>query len=463
MTKRSTVMGKPSIRYLLVLAMSLWLGSAWAQVAATIESVTGVAHVHSASGQFSLASQGVPIHIGDTVQTEDNSTALLVFPDGTQAALRPTSSYQINNYAFQRAIPSADTMVTRLLKGGLRLISGLISKRGDPNAFKLQAATATVGIRGTDFLVRMCESDCQAEQSKAVTNTTSVAEQAGRVVRLQGRLIASNSTGGSRNLSVGAMFFEGEQLQVLDGGPAVIVTTDGTRVVLEQSSRFLVQQYKFNSRDIQSSSQLFKLLQGTMRAISGVVAKYAPKQVHYNAVTATIGIRGTNFDVVCRNAASNGSANTTDDSDANICGAGLYVYMREGSTEITPGASSIIITKGQTAFVEGPNAQPQLLDQTPVFILDDKNPLPEDVQLDFEALFGRKAQSVPEGVYVEVADGRVSLSQGGSEILLDKGESGFAPKDGAAPLKLVLTPSFLDGDIPLGGISFLQTSMCFAH
>ena len=41
--------------------------------------------------------------------------------------------------------------VFALLKGGLRAVTGLIGKRVNRDAYKLRTATATVGIRGTDF------------------------------------------------------------------------------------------------------------------------------------------------------------------------------------------------------------------------------------------------------------------------------------------------------------------------
>ena len=47
----------------------------------------------------------------------------------------------------------------RLLKGGFRAVSGLIghTRRED---YAVQTPVATIGIRGTDYEVRMCSGDC---------------------------------------------------------------------------------------------------------------------------------------------------------------------------------------------------------------------------------------------------------------------------------------------------------------
>jgi hypothetical protein len=52
-----------------------------------------------------------------------------------------------------------DNILFSLLKGGLRSVTGLLGKRS-PDAFKLNTATATIGIRGTHFGALFCNNDC---------------------------------------------------------------------------------------------------------------------------------------------------------------------------------------------------------------------------------------------------------------------------------------------------------------
>ena len=51
-------------------------------------------------------------------------------------------------------------MFMRLLKGGLRTVTGLIGKRGDQDVYKIGTSTATIGIRGSTGESHHCESNC---------------------------------------------------------------------------------------------------------------------------------------------------------------------------------------------------------------------------------------------------------------------------------------------------------------
>jgi hypothetical protein len=65
------------------------------------------------------------------------------------------------------------------------------------------------------------------------------------------------------------------------------------------------------------------------------------------------------------------------------------------------------------------------------------------------------------GVYAAVFDGSISLSQGGSEVVLGPGESGFAPFPDAgnpalnvSPVQLGDVPGFVRNDILLQNFDF---------
>jgi hypothetical protein len=435
---------------------------AFAEVAGTIRNVTGVVHVHAVTGQFMLAYDGADFNGGDTLVTENLSSALLVFTDGTQTAVRPNSRYQVTNYHFDKAQPQADSLFATLFKGGFRMVSGFISKRGNRDALEVRTVTSTIGIRGTDFSARLCEADCVLEQGKTAKTTISALAQAGRVASSTGRLIATNNMGHTRALVAGSPIFEGETLQASGECMAVIVTTDGTRFVMESSSRLLIQQYKFNPREPENNNALFRMLAGTLRVVTGVIAKVQPHRVTFHTATATIGIRGTAFDMVCRNE----KGQMDDQGNAlpsNECGGGLYVSMRDGTTEVRPGDKSMIATKGQTVFVDGPRGNPVLLQTTPDFIQTDTNQVPENLEIDLDVLFGRSSQPIPPGLYVEVMDGRVALKQDGHEVLIDKGETGFSAGGGGQPVKLNFTPTFLDADPFVASFTFIRPAICTAR
>lgn len=96
---------------------------------------------------------------GETLATQGDTYARVKFNDGTEVVLRPNTQFKIEQYSYDEKEPAKDNIIFGLLKGGLRSVSGLISKR---NREKIQftTATATVGIRGTHFGMLLCSADC---------------------------------------------------------------------------------------------------------------------------------------------------------------------------------------------------------------------------------------------------------------------------------------------------------------
>jgi hypothetical protein len=64
-------------------------------------------------------------------------------------ALRPNSRLQIEKYRFAGKTDGSEQGIFALLKGGFRSITGLIGRANKDN-YKVNTATATIGIRGTD-------------------------------------------------------------------------------------------------------------------------------------------------------------------------------------------------------------------------------------------------------------------------------------------------------------------------
>jgi hypothetical protein len=122
---------------------------AFAQV--HVQHLSGTMYVQRADGSIRLLSEKSRVQVGDVVSTERDTYAQLNMTDGGRITLRPNTQMRIEGYQFSREEPEKDNFVFSLLKGGLRAVTGLIGKRLDRDAYRLRTATATVGIRGTDF------------------------------------------------------------------------------------------------------------------------------------------------------------------------------------------------------------------------------------------------------------------------------------------------------------------------
>ena len=117
----------------------------------TVQHLSGTLHVQRADGSVRLLSERSQVLTGDVVSTERDSYAQIRLTDGGQITLRPNTQMRIEGYDFSESEPQKDNFVFALLKGGMRAVTGLIGKRASKDAYKLRTATATVGIRGTDF------------------------------------------------------------------------------------------------------------------------------------------------------------------------------------------------------------------------------------------------------------------------------------------------------------------------
>jgi hypothetical protein len=149
-------------RWLWGLALALLLQpSAWA--AGVVTHLSGVLSVVKPDGQariLSIQSQVLP---GDELVSEDKTFARIRFSDSGNMVIRPNSRVRIDAYTYVPDSPQEDNALVNLVKGGMRMVTGVVAKR-NPERFETRTPTAVLGIRGTHFGVLMCQADCGAIQ-----------------------------------------------------------------------------------------------------------------------------------------------------------------------------------------------------------------------------------------------------------------------------------------------------------
>jgi len=140
------------MKTLLPLAL-LWVAcNCFAEGAASVIFASGDAQIVGRDGQARAAARGGELEAGDTVETSDGRVQLR-FNDGASMSLQPSSRFRVDEFRFvaQNGKASAgDRGFFSLLKGGFRTLSGLIGKERREQ-YKVNAAVATIGIRGTDY------------------------------------------------------------------------------------------------------------------------------------------------------------------------------------------------------------------------------------------------------------------------------------------------------------------------
>ena len=165
---------------------------AWAD--GTITHLSGVVSVRTADGRTMPGAPGVKVTQGDTAITGAGGYARIEMTDGGEMVLRPRAEFKIEAYSFEPSKPESDSFIFSMLRGGLRTVTGLISKRGDKDSYKLRTSTATIGIRGTQFDLRVCLADCGT-----LADGTYVAVKSGAV--------QAANTAGSQLVSSGQVAF----------------------------------------------------------------------------------------------------------------------------------------------------------------------------------------------------------------------------------------------------------------
>ena len=148
-----------SLLALITLLISVNIASA-SPLSGKVLLVKGIVSATSAAGENRLLAKGQAVGKGDRITTTAKSFIVIKMEDNTKITLRPDSAIVIGEFEDEAGKESA---TLELVKGGLRTVTGLIGDK-KPEAFKLKTGVATIGIRGTDFIARLCGGDCIEEE-----------------------------------------------------------------------------------------------------------------------------------------------------------------------------------------------------------------------------------------------------------------------------------------------------------
>lgn len=181
---------------------------------------------------------------------------------------------------------------------------------------------------------------------------------AGTVTHMSGPLAAQKANGKIKSLAVNSPVEEGDLLVAEKRTYARIKFTDGSEVTLKPGSQFRVDRYSYDQGKPKEDAAVYNLVKGGLRTITGQVGKRGDKDSYrMKTPTATIGVRGTVYDVhFCQ---------------GDSCGAvqpGLYLAVAGGSVVITNDAgkqTTLQVSAGQFVFVKDATTSPVVLPRDP--------------------------------------------------------------------------------------------------
>ena len=110
------------------------------------------------SMQGDVRANGSPVALnqrlnpGTAITTGANAQVVLRFDDNQRVLLNQNTEFRIVDFRYNSPNPKDDRSVLDLVKGALRVVTGAVARRNQAS-FQLRAPQATIGVRGTDFMV----------------------------------------------------------------------------------------------------------------------------------------------------------------------------------------------------------------------------------------------------------------------------------------------------------------------
>lgn len=107
-------------------------------------------------GERLALAQGSVLESGDTVRLGAESSAQIRFADGAIVSLRERSVLRIDEYVWAGRADGSERSFLTLLAGGMRKVAGAIGRLRRDDRYGVRTATASIGIRGTHYVIREC-------------------------------------------------------------------------------------------------------------------------------------------------------------------------------------------------------------------------------------------------------------------------------------------------------------------
>lgn len=184
--------------------------------------------------------------------------------------------------------------------------------------------------------------------------------EAGRILFSRGVVSIVGEQDSARGGSTGSVIYEGERVTTGRNGIAQLRLSDGALIALRASSDYHIQRQGF---DVEGDvyEQTGQLVAGWMRMVTGAIGKKYPGNIKQGTSVATIGIRGTTFQVI--HIPEGGLPGYPDTQP------GTYLMLEEGAVEVTTDGGKRLLQPGDVIFVPSRDEPPQLApDKKPLFL-----------------------------------------------------------------------------------------------
>ncbi len=229
------------------------------------------------------------------------------------------------------------------------------------------------------------------------------AQTVGTVINLSGALLAKKDDGTVKILAQKSAVEQGDTLISQKNSYARIRFIDNSEMTLRPDTQLKIDRFSYAADKPEQDSALFNLVKGGLRSITGLLGKRNHSRFGMHTPTATIGIRGTIF-----------------------------------IAEYVPPSEPAVAAYGFSSFASAPDA---LIAQYAVRSDAPYGSLPA------RAAPLQVAQNIPStpqgrapGLYVQVLDGMINVSNGGGSQNFAAGQFGYTPSFQQPPVILPANP-----------------------
>jgi hypothetical protein len=239
-----------------------------------------------------------------------------------------------------------------------------------------------------------------------------LADPVGTITDLSGPLLVRKVDGTVKVLSQKSTVDSGDTLVSEKDTYARIKFIDNSEITLRPNTQFKIENFSYDEAKPQGDSAFFSLIKGGLRSITGLLGKRNRDKFGLNTPTATIGIRGTTF-----------VAQYIPPSNADVA---AYQAAAVAAAEIDAGASDVrsdapIIAAPHTILPYGGNIS------LPTWQLAQNTE-------------GTPSGGLNPGLYVQVLDGMINVSNGGGSQNFSAGQFGYTPSFQQPPVILPANP-----------------------
>ena len=155
----------------------------------------------------------------------------------------------------------------------------------------------------------------------------------------------------------------GDAVTTGNASNAQLRMSDGAIIALRAQTEFKIDEYQFNGKADGSEKAVLSLVKGGVRAVTGAIGKQNSDNLKINAVVATVGIRGTGFNLnYCQGNCVN--------PDKTVAKDGLYAGVFEGQITVKNEVAQDVLRVNEYLYVGGKTEMPKSLIDPPNFLPD---------------------------------------------------------------------------------------------